>query len=297
MSIKKHYALSGLLIGIAVGFSSLPVTVPLSFGVFGLFLFATENAIIPIVGIPLAIYIAFAFTGYFIGLKVGRKREVDIQNGEKNKWRAKSVLFVALIVLLLGIATFVLGVSKIISSYKTGLAEGQKSAEKGKVIERTFEEYATIGDVAFELLEPWSYLEAVNGQIGEVSVFKKLVFTVPVTVSRSGTYRVHMRYEDAKVGALPSKEVVRALPVGVHRVVIEFPQDESKKFGYFSPKSAQAVALVQLSYLASSQELQALTGESNTLLEKKAMEAFMRFEGGTVPSAVYKFVGKKEIQF
>lgn len=139
-------------------------------------------------------------------------------------------------------------------------------------------------------------MEAVNGQVGEVSVFKKLVFTVPVTVSQSGTYRVHVQYEDAKVGALPSKEVVRAFPAGTHRVVIEFPQDESKKYGYFSPKSAQGVTLVQLDYLASSQELLTLMGEQ-TAVEKKAMEAFMKFEGGALPSAVYKYVGNREVRF
>ena len=180
------------------------------------------------------------------------------------------------------------------------LKKSQETMNAGIEREKYFEQYATIGDVSFETQEPFSESRGINGKLVEVSLFKKLVLVVPISVSRAGSYQVNAQYSDKEIGSTPMKDVTQTLNVGTNIVKIEFLADESREYGYTSPKSAGGTAKIQLSYLASQKELlDSLKSDSTT--DQKILQQFMKDEGldkgvNSNPT-VSKFVGRKEVQF
>ncbi len=296
MKIKKFYKISGLIVGITLGLLSLVLAIPIFFSIFGLGFFATTRAIIPIIAGPLIIFIVITFVCFRIGSKIGGKYEADLQNAERNGKRARIVLFISIIILLLGIAVFLFGISRLFSFYKSVGEEGGKNIEAGIAREKSYEQYATIGDVSFELQEPFSESRGINGKLVEMSLFKKLILVVPISVSQAGTYKVNVDYSDNEVGYALIRNSEQNLNVGINTVKIEFLASESFNNGYSSPQSSKGVARVRLSYLMMRQEFL----ESLNASERKKVEQFMiNYEGSNInPNVpVYKFIGRKEIQF
>jgi hypothetical protein len=166
--------------------------------------------------------------------------------------------------------------------------------------ERSLQQYATIGDVSVEVQEPFSESRGINGKLVELSLFKKLILVVPISVSRAGPYQVDAQYSDNEIGTTPMKDVRQALDVGTNVVKIEFLADESREYGYPSPKSAGGTARIQLSYLASQEELLDRLISGGTT-DQKTLQQFMKDEGldkrvNSRP-VVTKFVGRKEVKF
>jgi len=180
------------------------------------------------------------------------------------------------------------------------LKKSQETMNAGIEREKSFEQYATIGNVSFETQEPFSESRGINGKLVEVSLFKKLVIVVPISVSRTGIYQVNVQYSDSEIGSTPMKDVKQTLNVGDNTIKVEFLSNESREYGYVSPKSVGGTAQIQLSYLASQQELLDSLKSDNTT-DPKVLQQFMKDEGldqgvNSNPT-VNKFVGRKEVQF
>lgn len=183
------------------------------------------------------------------------------------------------------------------------LKKSQETMNAGIEREKSYEQYATIGDVSFEPQEPFKFSYALNGQLTEASLFKKLVFAVPVSVSRAGIYEINVRYSNNSsfyANSNSSPSVRQPLNVGAHVVKIEFIADEAPNLGYESPSSVQGKASIQLDYLASKKELLDSL-KSDSTVDQKVLQQFMKDEGldqGASPdSTVNKFVERKEVQF
>ena len=307
MRIQKIYKISGSIIGLALGLISLISTVPIFFGVFGIFLMASESRLLTpawliIIG-PLGILVAILAVCYRLGSKIGRRLEADIQNEEKNKKRAVLVLWATILFLIFGIILVFLGVSNIRSFFKSGVEKGTETINAGIAEEKAYEQYATIGDVKVEPQGSTTFLNAVNGKMTEVSLFKKLVFTIPVSVSHAGTYEIYIRYNSNSsfyANSDSPSNIRQVLDTGDHLVKVEFIAGEAPNLGYEAPKSVQGKVSVELNYLVSQKEiLDSLV--ANDDFEQKVLQQFMKDEGldqGVSPdSTVNKFVGRKEVQF
>jgi hypothetical protein len=176
----------------------------------------------------------------------------------------------------------------------------QAIMEAGSEHESAFERYAIIGEVTFELQEPFTDSRGIDSRLVEVSLFKKLILVVPISVSRAGPYNVFARYTDhSEFGETLVKEVRQTLSAGSNIVRIEFLPHQSRQYGYPSPKSVGGSAEIQLSYLVSRK---ALLGSlvSDRIIDQKILQQFMKDEGldkGAKPAIVNKFVGRKEVQF
>lgn len=295
MKIRKFYRIAGIIIGISLSLLSLILTVPIFFSLFGLGLFASSKAIIPIVVGPLIIFVVIIFICSYIGSKIGSRYEIDLQNIESDEKRAKNVLLISILLSLLGIVAFLFGISKLLSFYKSIGEEGRKNIEAGIEREKSHEQYAVIGDVSFELQEPFSEPRGIDGKLIEVSMFKKLVLVIPVSVSQAGTYQIHAQYSDSEVGGTPMKDVVQTFTVGANTVRVEFLTSESRERGYFSPESTKGTAQIQLSYVAFKKEL--VESSKSSGIDQKILEQFMKDEGVSANSGVNKFVERKEVQF
>lgn len=96
------------------------------------------------------------------------------------------------------------------------------------------------------------------------------------------------------------KDVKQNLVVGENTINIEFLPNESRKYGYVSPKSVGGTAQIQLSYLASQKELLDNLKSGNTT-DPKILQQFMKDEGldqgVSSDPTVNKFVERKEVQF
>ena len=181
------------------------------------------------------------------------------------------------------------------------LNKSQSMMNAGIEREKAFEQYATIGDVGFEVQEPFSASREIDGKMVEVPLFKKLILVVPISVLRAGTYQVTASYSDNEFGGTAMKDVAQAFNVGSHTVRIEFLGHESSgAWGYPSPKSVGGRAQIQLSYLISRKALLDIL-KSDSAIDQKMLQRFMEDEGldkGVKPNAVgNKFVGRKDVQF
>ena len=119
--------------------------------------------------------------------------------------------------------------------------------------------------------------------------------------SRAGTYQVNVQYSDSEIGSTPLKDVTQALDVGANTVRIEFLANESREYGYLSPKSAKGTAQIQLSYLASEKELLNKIN-SDHQIDKKILDQFLKDEGLNTREAqskptINKFIERKIVQF
>ncbi len=252
------------------------------------------------IGGPLIIFLTCVIIFSYIGSKIGTRIESDTENVEKNKKRAALIFWLSLLCLAGG-AFF--SVTRLVSIYVATLSATKEASTEAGAITSTephYENYATIGDVSFETQEPFSEKQGINGQLITVSLFKKLQILVPISVTQAGTYQVNLQYGDEKIGTAPMKVITQALHVGSNIVTIEFLADESREYGYVSPKSAGGVAQVQLGYLVSKKELMGSL-KSNNAINQKILEQFMKDEasnqGVNSNATVNKFIVKKEVQF
>jgi hypothetical protein len=143
----------------------------------------------------------------------------------------------------------------------------------------------------------------LNGKLIETTLFKRLVFNIPVSVSHAGAYEVNVQYSSdssfyANSDSSPSTKQI--LDAGNHIIKVEFIAGVAPNLGYELPSFVHGRALVQLGYLASKKELLSSLQSDNTV-DQKVLKQFMKDEGldqGVNPdSTVNKFVGKKEVQF
>ncbi|MBI3440403.1 MAG: hypothetical protein HY052_01120 [Proteobacteria bacterium] len=168
--------------------------------------------------------------------------------------------------------------------------------------EKSFEQYATIGDVSFDLQEPYSDKRGINGELVELSLFRHLAIIVPISVTHPGVYQIYLQYHDNTVGGNNEfeKEVTQDLHIGSNMLRIEFPWNESRGFGYASPKIAKGGARIQLSYLASPQELFGNLKPGSSV-ERNILQKFMKergFDKGlSSTSHINQFVSQKQVQF
>ena len=176
----------------------------------------------------------------------------------------------------------------------------QKIMNAGIAHEKSYGQYATIGDVSFELQEPFSESRGINGKLVEVSLFKKLILVVPISVSQTGTYQVYARYRDSKIGSTPMKNITQALNLGANTIRIEFLANESREYGYVSPKSTKGIAKIQIAYLVSKKGLLDSIKWDSTV-DQKVLQQFIKDEGldkeVSLDSTVNKFVGMQDVQF
>lgn len=183
------------------------------------------------------------------------------------------------------------------------LKKSQETMNAGIAKENSYTQYAIIGDVSVDPQEPFKFSYALNGKMAEVSLYKKLIFNIPVFVSQAGAYQVNVQYTSDSsfyANSDSSPNTKQILDIGNHVIKIEFVAGAAPNLGYELPSSIHGKASVQLDYLALKKELLDSLKSDNTV-DQKVLQQFMKDEGldqGVNPnSTVNKFVGRKEVQF
>jgi hypothetical protein len=185
----------------------------------------------------------------------------------------------------------------------TTLKKSQETMNAGIAQEESYEQYAVIEDVKVEPQEPFKFTYALNGKLTEALLFKKLVFTIPISVSHAGPYEINIQYTSNSnfyANSNSPSTVKQVLNVGTNTVKIEFVAGNAPNLGYELPSSVKGDVIIQLNYLASKKELlDSLKSDSN--VDQKVLQQFMKDEGldqgVSSDSTVNKFVERKEIQF
>lgn len=137
------------------------------------------------------------------------------------------------------------------------MKQAQMIKEETIAGENAYTQYATMGDVRIEPQEPFNFSYFLDGEPVEVKMFKKLVFNVPVSVTKAGTYMVEVYYSDngsSYANSKSSPNVTMALDAGDHVIKVEFVAGKAVNLGYEAPASVQGRAVVDLSYLSSTKE-------------------------------------------
>lgn len=182
--------------------------------------------------------------------------------------------------------------------------QSQRTIAAGREHEKSFEQYAAIGNIGYELQGQYSDREITNLHPEYGPLYKKLEIIVPISVSRAGAYLVTAQYSFSKEGVwgnTPMKKVARNFDAKDHAVKIEFLANEAGgNYGYWSPSSVGGDAQVQLFYLASKKEVVKKL-KSDASIDENILKRFMEDEGldkeiKTNPT-INKFVGRKLIQF
>ncbi len=284
----------GLLLAILLGLLTFVVTGLLALVVIILFLpFGINLATILVAGfwggyivLQFALFILFALLGDFgtavISWFINRSKKLA------------SITFVsALIFQIIAIAVVI----------PATLKKSQETMNAGIAKEKSYTQYATINYVSVDPQEPFKFSYALNGKMTEVTLFKKLVFNIPVTVSQAGSYDVNVQYTSDSsfyANSDSSPNTKQILDIGNHVVKIEFVAGAAPNLGYELPSSVHGRALVQLDYLASKNELLDSMRSDNTV-DQKVLQQFMKDEGldqgASSNPTVNKFVGRKEVQF
>jgi hypothetical protein len=121
--------------------------------------------------------------------------------------------------------------------------------------ERSYAQYATIGDVSYTLREQYSDQEITNLHPEFGPIFRKLEIVVPLSVSQAGEYQVTVEYlfeKDKVSGGTRMKSTTRAFEAKDHTVRFEFLANESRgNYGYWEPAAVEGKVEVQLLYSAS----------------------------------------------
>ncbi len=168
--------------------------------------------------------------------------------------------------------------------------------------EKAFQQFAKIGNISYQLQEPYSESE-MNNPVPEYGpIYKRFVLQVPISVSRAGAYRLSAQYRFATQGLwgnTPMKAITRTFDINDHVVQIEFSANEAGgSYGYWSPNAVAGKAEIQLSYLASKGEL-VENLEAST--DKKILKQLLEDEGPDneikKKTTVNKFIDRKIIQF
>lgn len=294
MSIKNKYQFAGVLAGVSMGLMSFVITLPVTFAIFGIFLFGSQNAFIPIIGIPIIISFVILFTSYIIGKKQGEKAEEDLENLDINKKKAQKVIFMSGAFLIIGIIIFILGLFRLY-----GFADGvREKAEEGfkesRQISEKYKEYAKIGDVRFELGEPYGENEITNPYPERGPFYKRIDFIVPISVSKAGEYEIYFKYDKSS----KSETVNKKFEEGEHEVSFSYEAHELS-YSSWAPDLLGSTAKVELSYLASLEEvdrdIEKLDLEQSLL--KKVTDQFLKDEGLKSDGPIKKFIENKVVDF
>jgi hypothetical protein len=170
--------------------------------------------------------------------------------------------------------------------------------------EKVYQHFAKIGNVGFEVKEPYSDIEIDNLHPEYGLLYKKLQINIPLSVSQAGVYQVHFRYSFSKAnktGGTPMKNTTKSFGVGEHTMQVEFLAHEISNYGFWSPASVGGTVDIQLSYLASENELLDKIS-SDSAIDKKIFDQFLKDEGlktrlAKAKPTINKFVERKAIQF
>ena len=184
------------------------------------------------------------------------------------------------------------------------IRKSQETIQSGIESEKSYQQFAQIGDVSFDVQEPYSDIEIGNRHPEYGPMYKKLRILVPVSVSQPGTYQVNVRYSFSKAGetgSTPMRDAMATLGIGTQTMQVEFLANEITSYGFWSPASVGGTADIQLSYLASEKELLDKIN-SDSAIDKKILEQFLKDEGldkreAQTKPTVNKFIERKEIHF
>jgi hypothetical protein len=119
------------------------------------------------------------------------------------------------------------------------MKQSQKTMEAGIEAEKSYQQFAKIGEVGYEI-KPYPASTPIANSFPEYGPMgKKLVITVPVVVNKTGTYLVNAQYRVSK-GSLsantPIRDATQYLDVGENIVKVEFSANESGgSYGFWSP--------------------------------------------------------------
>lgn len=184
------------------------------------------------------------------------------------------------------------------------LKKSQETMNAGIKSEKSYQQFAKIGDVTFDVQEPYSDIEIGNRHPEYGSMYKKLQIVIPVSVSQAGTYQVNVRYSFSKAGEMgsaPMKDATETFGIGEHTMKVEFLANEISSYGFWSPAFVGGTAEIQLSYLTSEKELLDKIN-SDSAIDKKIREQFLKDEGLDTREAqtkptINKFIERKKVHF
>jgi len=202
------------------------------------------------------------------------------------------------------VSAFVFQVVLVAIVLPTTIRKSQETIQYGIESEKSYQQFAQIGDVSFDVQEPYSDIEIGNRHPEYGPMYKKLRILVPVSVSQPGTYQVNVRYSFSKAGetgSTPMRDATATLGIGTQTMQVEFLANEITSYGFWSPASVGGTADIQLSYLASEKELLDKINSDSTI-DKKILEQFLKDEGldkreAQTKPTVNKFIERKEINF
>ncbi|OGW51243.1 MAG: hypothetical protein A2Z50_06490 [Nitrospirae bacterium RBG_19FT_COMBO_42_15] len=187
------------------------------------------------------------------------------------------------------------------------IRESQVLTESIIEYEKSFRQFAKIGNASFSVQEPYSDAEIGNRRPEYGPKYKKLRIVVPVSVSHAGVYQVHVRYsftKDGEWGSTPMKDTTETFDVGEHTVEVEFIADGSH--GFWSPAAVNGTAEIKLSYLVPEKEM---VDEMKPDLDKEIHEKIMKgkeqllksqgldFKDARAKPTINKFIEGKEVHF
>jgi hypothetical protein len=180
----------------------------------------------------------------------------------------------------------------------------QETMMAGIISEKVYQQFAKIGNVGFEVQDPYSDIEIDNLYPEYGLIYKKLQIIIPVSVSQAGVYQVHVRYSFSnaiKTGSTPMKNTTESFGVGEHIMHVKFLAHEISNYGFWSPASVGGTVDIQLSYLASENELLDKIN-FDSAIDKKNLDQFLKDEGLKTRVAknkptINKRVERKTIQF
>ncbi len=184
------------------------------------------------------------------------------------------------------------------------LKKSQETMNAGIEREKSYQQFAKIGNVTLEVQEPYSDVEIGNRHPEYGPMYKKIQIVIPVSVSQAGAYQVNVRYSFSKAGesgSAPMRDATATLGVGENTMQVEFLAHEISSYGFWSPVSVGGTAEIQLSYLASEKELLDKINSDSTI-DKKVLEQFLKDEGldkrnAKTKPTVNKFIERKEVNF
>lgn len=156
------------------------------------------------------------------------------------------------------------------------IKESREITEARIEYEKSFRQFAKIGNASFSVHEPYPDVEIVNRRLEYGHMYKKLRIVVPISVLQAGVYQVHIRYRFFKAGewgSTPMKDVTETFDVGEHTTEVEFLADGS--FGFWSPESIGGTAEIKLFYLISEKELLDKMN-SGPSVDKKIIEQILK---------------------
>jgi hypothetical protein len=186
------------------------------------------------------------------------------------------------------------------------IKDSQETMRAGIESEKSYQQFAKIGNASFDVQEPYPDAEIGNRHPEHGPVYKKLLIVVPVSVSQAGVYQVHVRYSFSKAGESGStriNEATETFGVGEHTMKVEFLADGT--YGFWSPASVGGTVDILLTYLASEKELlDKITSGINpdSAIDKMVQKQILKDVGldtrevKTNPT-INKFIERKEVHF